>query len=279
MDPQKDTSAKDFKDTFKTKEGLCRYVFLKIEKLTTALYIVTDFLSDNEPLKWKLREMSLGLVSEANSLSKDRKDFFGISGLGRLSFEINDLVILLDIAYAGGAVSQMNFEILKQEYQALANLIEAQLSESSLKKFISDESLGAYSLGDGSANHWVKENESIGSRSANSSNQKSGFSLRPTQDLAGLPKLASVRYLGQKDIKKDIVNDLYGLNSKTEKKSLRKEQIINFLKDKSWTAITDISKSLPDCGSKTVQRELLEMVSQRILKKQGERRWSRYMLA
>jgi hypothetical protein len=43
MDYQKDTSLKATKDTFKTKDSLCRFVFLKIEKLTSALYMVTIF--------------------------------------------------------------------------------------------------------------------------------------------------------------------------------------------------------------------------------------------
>lgn len=245
---QKDThtSTKDQKDTLKTKDGLCRYVFLKLEKLTSALYMITDFLSDNEPLKWKLRELSLDLVFETKSLPKDRKDFFGVAGLGRVSLGLDNLITLLDVAYVGGTVSQMNLAILKQEYQMLFDLINIQLSESSLKKFISDEGVSTYPA----------------------------LVASPI----GRPNPTPIRYIGQKDIKPDTVNDLYGLNSKTAKKSLRKEQIINFLKDKSWTGITEISKALPNCGSKTVQRELLEMVSLNILKKQGERRWSKYML-
>ena len=40
-------------------------VFLnkKTEKLVTALYMVTSFLSDSEPLKWKLRENGVALLS------------------------------------------------------------------------------------------------------------------------------------------------------------------------------------------------------------------------
>jgi len=278
MDYSKDTPAKDVKDTFKTKDALCRYVFLKTEKLTSALYIITDFLSDKEPLKWKLRELALSLVFEANSLTKDKKDFFGISGLGRVSFEINNIIILLDVAYVGGAVSQMNFEILKQEYQNLSNLINTRLEENSFKRFVSDESLGSYTaLVDNSANHWSQRNEVSTAPSVSfgvhSSNEKNNNNLKAQNKVPlGSP-------MGQKDIKKDTINDLYGLNSKTEKKSIRKEQIINFLKDKSWTGIMDISKVLPDCGAKTVQRELLDMVSNNILKKQGERRWSKYMLS
>ncbi len=277
MEHQKDITTKEQKDTLKTKDALCRYVFLKTQKLTSALYMVTDFLSDNEPLKWKLREFSLNIVSESNLLFRDKKDFFGVAGLNRISGEISDLINLLDVAYVGGAVSQMNFGILKQEYQTLLNLIEEQTNESSFKKFISDEVFSIYptlSAGSVPTPTWAQNKFSHPSNS--NSFRLNQLSVKNTVGKnSGQP---SSHHIGQKDTKNGIENDLYGLNSKTEKKSLRKEQIINFLKDKSWTGIAEIAKSLPDCGAKTVQRELLEMVSLGILKKQGERRWSRYML-
>lgn len=268
MDSPKDTNANETKDTFKTKDSLCRFVFLKVEKLTSALYMVSDFLSDNEPLKWKLRTLSLELLSGSNSLSKDKKDFFGFSGLNRMSFEINEIVTLLDVACVGGAVSQMNFQILKNEYQNLSDLISTQLSENSLKKYISDESLANFQ-----ASNSIP---AVGSGLTNLIRKNlSGENVKSS----GTANFSLTKSIGQKDIKKDSVNDLYGLNASSEKKSLRKEQILNFLKDKSWTGIVEISKALPDCGPKTIQRELQEMVSNNILKKQGERRWSRYMIA
>ena len=36
----------------------------KVQKLTSALYLVTSFLSDSDPLKWKLRDKSLEVLSQ-----------------------------------------------------------------------------------------------------------------------------------------------------------------------------------------------------------------------
>jgi hypothetical protein len=202
-------------------------------------------------------------------LSKDKKDFFGTSGLGRVSFGVKNIISLLDVAYVGGAVSQMNFDILKQEYQNLADLITSQMTENSLIKYISDETINY--LSEGGEDRKLESRLSEIPINSFRNNPAPKGSVRKTY-------LLNKDFIGQKDTRKDTVNDLYGLNSNNEKKSLRKEQIINFLKDKTWTGIIEISKSLPDCGPKTVQRELLEMVSRNILKKQGERRWSKYML-
>ena len=43
--------------------------------------------------------------------------------------------------------------------------------------------------------------------------------------------------------------------------------------------IKDVSPLIKGCSEKTIQRELLSMVKSGILKKEGEKRWSKYSLA
>jgi len=50
------------------------------------------------------------------------------------------------------------------------------------------------------------------------------------------------------------------------------------LKNQSNLTIKDFSKVITDCSEKTIQRELLDMVEKGIIKKEGERRWSKYSL-
>jgi hypothetical protein len=63
-----------------------------------------------------------------------------------------------------------------------------------------------------------------------------------------------------------------------EKKSERQVSIINALKGHSSLTIKDFTKIIKDCSEKTIQRELLAMVDSGLIKKEGERRWSRYSL-
>ena len=63
-----------------------------------------------------------------------------------------------------------------------------------------------------------------------------------------------------------------------EKKSERQELIITALKGQSNLTIKDFSRIIKDCSEKTIQRELLAMVDNGLIKKEGERRWSRYSL-
>ena len=60
--------------------------------------------------------------------------------------------------------------------------------------------------------------------------------------------------------------------SKTDRQTV----ILNFLKIGVWLSIKDIAKNLPDFSGKTVQRELNTLTDTGLVKKTGERRWSRY---
>ena len=43
------------------------FVYQKTEKLVSAVYLVTNLISDNEPLKTRIRENALALMSVARS--------------------------------------------------------------------------------------------------------------------------------------------------------------------------------------------------------------------
>jgi predicted HTH transcriptional regulator len=71
---------------------------------------------------------------------------------------------------------------------------------------------------------------------------------------------------------------LEGHTTVQAKKDNRQEAIINVLKSQSNLTIKDFSKVIKDCSEKTIQRELIDLVDRGIVKKEGERRWSRYSL-
>lgn len=58
----------------------------------------------------------------------------------------------------------------------------------------------------------------------------------------------------------------------------RRERIVVVLKAKGEATIKDISDIITDVSSKTIQRELNAMIEDNMVKRQGERRWSRYSL-
>lgn len=59
----------------------------------------------------------------------------------------------------------------------------------------------------------------------------------------------------------------------------RRERILSFLKDNHGATIKDIMSVVPDCSEKTVQRELIQLIKDNAITREGERRWSTYSVA
>ena len=58
----------------------------------------------------------------------------------------------------------------------------------------------------------------------------------------------------------------------------RRDRILQVVKDRGAATIKDITDVVTDCSEKTVQRELMALIKDNIVHREGERRWSRYSL-
>lgn len=111
------------KDTLKDIKGQglkdknYHLVLSKAHKLSSALYAVTNFMSDRDPLKWRLRCKGLDLLSAVHN-----NNFAGVLSL------IDEAVSLIDIALLTANVSEMNFSLLKQEYFSLRHWLQNQIA-------------------------------------------------------------------------------------------------------------------------------------------------------
>lgn len=105
------------------------YITDRIKKLTEALYRVSDLYSDQEPLKWALRENAIYLYNKLMSVM-DMSDIMSVrkqkAELGEITSSFSKMAHKLDLASLGGFISDINFEILKKEYKKLKEFIEEQ---------------------------------------------------------------------------------------------------------------------------------------------------------
>lgn len=248
METVKDTQKDGYNTNQTGSMGLdSRYVVLKIEKLTAALHLVTSFLSNSDPIKYKLRD--LGLLVMHNSLSlKHTDDQYKTVILDDLKRDIGNLTSFISVALADSSVSQMNLTILKKEYNDLYNYLDRyQVNQDSL--------VGKVEL------------------------PKPTFRPNPTQTL---PKGEGLNTYTDRNLSSPTFPSGRGSGGGVVSGSInteRRDLIINFVKDNGWSAINEIAKAVPDVSDKTVQRELVAMVNEGILIKKGDRRWSRYSLA
>ncbi len=69
-----------------------------------------------------------------------------------------------------------------------------------------------------------------------------------------------------------------GSTATPEHRQSRRMQIIDVLRDKGTAPIKDIADSIADCSTKTVQRELGNLIKDNVVIRIGEKRWAKYAL-
>lgn len=232
--------------------------YTKINKLITALYMVTDIIDRDEPLRNKLRTLGIEILSDTN-----------LSPL-KVSEKIKETVSFLDIASAVNIISSMNSNILKKEFLELDMAIKEALgSNKIINKRVNLSEFFVEELVNPTGGQKDFKSKSIGHSSfANVGIQKGGTLMK------------ALRKIDMSNKKSTATN----AESFNILKKQRRGEITNFIQKNGGNAtITDIKNgaigSLASCGEKTLQRELVSMVKDGVLKKTGEKRWSRYSLS
>ncbi len=225
------------------------FIFKKTEKIVAALYLVTNLIKDTEPLKQKIRETALTLLSQTISfqsveINNKKSSVVGVATI------LSEVSSLLKIGYLSHYISEMNYAILIKELSLLLDTFDSYVEES------------------GQQNSGVLSQD---------------FFALPevhfTQTAPMVRPLGSdLIYKGHSVSDKNVKDKSTQPKEKDAKKSDRRQVILKLLKDSKVLSIKEFSKQIKDCSEKTIQRELLALVQEGVLNKKGERRWSTYSL-
>ncbi len=293
------------------------FVFRKSEKLTTALYMVTDIMPEREPMKWKMRETAVDLLSSVtssmNGLSGER-----MSALADVLKKTERLISFLDIAQASRMLSTMNASVLKKEYVALKNAIELEWSKifdrdrvTLSENFFTIPESELLNKGRRVLEDEIEDTIIKDSRMNESQGQEISHAIDRVQNIHkekfAIPKIA-VRSTStpkfqmpvnendavvkhnteihsehahslQTRVNKSRHEELLVERPRTDSdKSDRRTIILALIKQRPSLSVKDFTKSIPNVSEKTIQRELLAMVAEGLLEKKGERRWSTYSI-
>jgi len=232
--------------------------YKKIDKLITALYMVTDIIDKDEPLRNKLRTLGTEIISDINSAP------------ARICVKIVEVMSFLGIASTMNIVSEMNCDILKKEFLELDRSIKA----STFKKEVFNRQIDLSEFFN--ADLTVREPEqhkghykSIGHQySTRLGVQKGSTLLKALSDTKLSPLRTEDFDILKKQRREDIINIIRLTNDSVTIKDIKDKIQLNPNK----------SSPLASCGEKTLQRELVSMVKDGVLNKTGEKRWSRYFL-
>lgn len=226
--------------------------FKKTEKLASAVYMVTSLFSENEPMKWNLRKK----VSEFLSFTLSYKDTTESSHADfvyKVKTDVLEIVSLLEISSRGGLVSAMNLSILKQEFM---NLAEGFVSAENTSKDVFGQTIPKNFFNVSESNRPLKQ-------------------VGQSRDISA----DSYRVAHYASSSTDVIKDKAPKADKEDlKRSNRQNVILTMIKKKGEITIKDVSQIVKDCSEKTIQRELIAFITAGVLKKTGERRWSKYSL-
>ena len=252
------------------KKSSYYYLLAKAERLTIALEIMTDIENQSHPLVRDLYKDSIAFLSLVGSLSQGGD--IGILREARAA--LVRITSALSVLRHGRVLSAMNCDILRDEYTTLAPVLLSAYEERTEKEI----------------DQMIFDTPALAGRDAlfREYEDERSFIEKLEESVTHAPSVGAPysrvkKYVHEKHIQKDTthIKD----SSKTEKdiqrekQERRKERILQVIREKNQVSIKDISKEVRDCSEKTIQRELVALVSQGILKREGERRWSTYSFA
>lgn len=260
------------------------YIFNKTEKISTALYMITNFMSATEPLKWQIREVSLKMLDSVmtlNRVSMSNRDILMREITGYL-FQVKSL---FGIAYRSGFISTMNYQVVDSELQNLAIYIaEYDSNKLSMESELfgsefwqKDSTIGSIGQGVSIVNNQTKGQEKGHQPHRHFNTTKTPDQIKG-QSATRNSQLQNIRINTNA---KSLISEIskLSINNNSNQNADRRSRIIKIIKDKKEVGVKDIALQITDCSEKTLQRELLAMVKDGILRKEGDRRWSRYFLA
>jgi hypothetical protein len=259
--------------------------YTKTHKLITALYMVTDIIDKDEPIRNKLRTLGTGIISDMHLMEHGNTN----QSMSLISQKITEILSFLDIAAAINIISEMNGNILRKEFSALDQSAKDSLGEKALSKqhkqvnlseFFTEDTQKFSPLFDSPRLNPILGNERSNSKSISSIGVQKGSTLMKalsdkinTKSQNTTSHIVSHRNSEVFDVlKKQRQSSLLNII-----KNITEGATIKDIKDKINTTLSK-SDPLASCGDKTLQRELMSMVQSSVLYKTGEKRWSRYFV-
>lgn len=209
----------------------------KAENISSAVFLVSDIMSDDGELKTRIKDLALRLIAGCSSINHSSIGD-GIRNIHNLEAIALNLSSLFQVSSVSGVVSAMNSSVIREE---IKNFIDELVSYT---KSVQNQALSL-----------IQENTKISEPNV----------------IATVREPTTAESAAQKNL-----NGQVATQTKTTRKDARERIILEFIKTKDSVNIKDISRNVRGCSEKTIQRELLKMVDTGLIRKTGERRWSRY---
>lgn len=237
----------------------------------SAIYILTDIEGLNGQIKDELRDSAKGLVKDILSLTQNSNNLtFGSLAETRILF----IHSLIDTARILGIFDSEVAGIFHQEYSELHTVLVNLNKTPSSDGRVSDifTSLKADLKNEDDEYKKFTQIESVldTSQLSNAKTSKDLNSLTKTIYQTGNYRAPQLRTITDNEVSALRKSPI------SQKDIAREELALKVIKDSNGASIKDISIHMPDISEKTVQRMLVSLLERGSIRKEGERRWSRY---
>lgn len=251
----------------------------KIEKITTALYLVTDVMEPDIPLTQSLRLESLGLLNTCFQVlthptpSTAASHKITPAELTQILVRLEHVISLISIGRIAHHISEMNAQVLITELEKVARCLNDDLKDLS-KKYTSYlqpriEPKDSQPI----LSHAILDDQSFDELEK----RRTRETVKPINDInSSLDKTITTNVVSPK---KSIINNSYNAK-RPEPVSVvndnRRQSIINVIRSHKNASMQDITKFVTGYSEKTLQRELVSLIQSGVIKKIGDKRWATY---
>ncbi len=225
------------------------YLYKKAERLAKAIHLVGPAFANSAALKDRLDRISIALVDAAILPPAASKE--------ALSRELLALSSILSVVRTGGVLSAMNADLIAHE----AHVLLQEVAGYEEPRLLLEE---------------VPSLASLAKSASGMSTAQAGAPLRSVARITFDEDLGVEEAKGQS---KGHISDKSRTTPQPQKVSARREAILAVLKSKGPSYIKDISMVIRDVSEKTIQRELSLLVSDGVVVRKGDRRWTTYELS
>lgn len=223
--------------------------YSKAEKLNAATFFVTNYVPESEPLRARIRDTSIAILTDtlslmSGALSTRTRMLDGILANVRLQLS------LLDALFISEQISQTNLDILKSAYAEYAQAIEH------IKHTRRED--GATLTQDYFGTMAQRAKEVPTQHASSASKPAPQYNTLSLQNPAAATTVAAAQQAVQ---------------------SARAETIVEYVRKRGEATVPDIESVMSGCSRKTLQRDLNTLIDAGTLTKTGTKRWTKYRAA
>lgn len=260
--------------------GIPMPIVQKVTQISKALHLVTKHVDKNDPICESLRKVSIDLLINFYDLVSVETNFdLQTQRVAILQHNLHRAISFVQLAQVSGCISPQNALIIEREILGLINQID------SFKEAISEPSENYKQVEHSVITQIFSSTESynqepqkevtdvvLESNSPEQVNPKPVVSVVQNQNkekTVVTPKTPS-----SEPVRSFVPSQLV----ERDNDGIRRQALITKLvRDKQEVTIKDITSILPHVSEKTLQRDLTSLSEKGLVRKEGERRWAKYL--